>query len=166
MYQHQKGNIRFAALSLDHIGVKNYGECHVTFKEHMIKNRTSTFEDNNVVFMAYTRKSTIKDAVDLLEGYTSDWNHRHKLTIAKLARKLPQKTPDNVESAAILIDQGKTTADDRFIELHIWGPMTVRTIDKLIIIPKKSGRRKQPKKAEIESLRAILKDYSVDVSEN
>ena len=87
------------------------------------------------------------------------------LAVAKHVASLPQNPPDRAESASILIDQGKTTAEDRLIELHIWGPMTVLTIDKVVVIPKGVKRKKQPKKAEIESLREILDSYGVDVSE-
>ena len=164
-YQHQKVNIRFAALSLDNVGVKNYGHCHVTLKEQMIADRTSAFEDNNVVFTVYTQKSEMEDAIDLPPGHFSDWPNRNKLAVAKHTKVLPKKPPKQVESVALLIDQGKTTADDRFIELHIWGPMTVLTIEKVVIIPMRVKRKKQPKKAEIESLREILADHQVEVIE-
>lgn len=165
LYQHQKAHIRFAALSLNHVGVKNYGECHVTLKEALISDRTSTFEDNNVVFTVYTQKASMEDAVDSPAGHISDWQNRHQLAVAKLRRSLQPLPLSPAESAELLIDQGKTTAEDRFIELHIWGPMTVRTIEKVVIIPKRSKRRKQPKKAEIQSLRDVLAEYSVDVIE-
>ena len=165
LYQHQKAHVRFAALSLDHVGVKNYGECHVTLKEDMISERTSTFEDNNVVFLVETQASSMRDAVDLPAGHISDWQNRYQLAVAKHTKTLPQNPPNQAESASILIDQGKTTADDRCIELHIWGPMTVITIEKVVIIPQKVKRKKRPKKAEIASLREILDDYGVEVIE-
>ncbi len=131
LYQHQKANIRFAALSLNNIGVKNYGECHVTFKEDMIAKRTSAFEDNNVVFLVYTVQLTMERGATCPPGICATGAVETNLAVAKLASKLPAKPPDQQESAAILIDQGAATADDRFIELHIWGPMTVRTIEKV-----------------------------------
>jgi hypothetical protein len=64
----------------------------------------------------------------------------------KLAMQLPESPPNQEEIAGILIDQGATTADDRFIELHIFGPMTVSTIEKVRVTPKKVGNRRMPKK--------------------
>ncbi|MCY3000043.1 MAG: hypothetical protein NT168_18260 [Planctomycetota bacterium] len=79
----------------------------------------------------------------------------------KLAMHLPESPPNQEEIAGILIDQGATTADDRFIELHIFGPMTVLTIEKVRVTPKNVGNRRMPKKAEVASLRAALKQNKV-----
>jgi hypothetical protein len=83
------------------------------------------------------------------------------LAVAKLATHLLEKPPTQEEIAGILIDQGATTADDRFIELHVFGPMMVLTIEKVRVTPKKVGNRRMPKKAEVESLRASLKQNKV-----
>lgn len=161
LYQHQKDHIRFAALSTNGIGVLNYGDCHVTLKTPLIEQRTSVFEDNNVVFTVYSQKTTMAQAIDLPPGHLTDWQNRNKLAVAKLAMRLPKTSPSQEEIAGILIDQGATTADDRFIELHIFGPMTVLTIEKVRITPKKVGNRRMPKKAEVASLRAALKQNKV-----
>jgi hypothetical protein len=91
----------------------------------------------------------------------TDWPNRNKLAVAKLATHLPESPPSQEEIAGILIDQGATTADDRFIELHIFGPMTVLTIEKVRVTPKKVGSGRMPKKAEVASLRASLKQINV-----
>jgi hypothetical protein len=79
----------------------------------------------------------------------------------KLATHLPEKPPTQEEIAGILIDQGATTADGRFIELHIFGPMTVSTIEKVRITPKKVGKGRKPNQAQVASLRASLKQNNV-----
>jgi len=161
LYQHQKDHIRFAALSTNGIGVLNYGDCHVTLKTPLIEQRTSVFEDNNVVFTVCSQKTTMAQAIDLPPGHLTDWQNRHKLAVAKLAMQLPESPPSQEEIAGILIDQGATTADDRFIELHIFGPMTVLTIEKVRVTPKQVGSRRKPKKAEVASLKAALKQNKV-----
>jgi hypothetical protein len=161
LYQHQKDHIRFAALSTNGIGVLNYGDCHVTLKTPLIEQRTSVFEDNNVVFTVYSQNTTMAQAIDLPPGHLTDWPNRNKLAVAKLATHLLEKPSTQEEIAGILIDQGATTADDRFIELHIFGPITVLTIEKVRVTPKKVGNRRMPKKAEVESLRASLKQNKV-----
>ncbi len=124
------------------------------------------FEDNNVVFTVDSQKTTMAQAIDLPPGHLTDWQNRNKLAVAKLATHLPESPPNQEEIAEILIDQGATTEDDRFIELHIFGPMTVLTIEKVRVTPKKVGNRRMPKKAEVESLRASLKQNKVlDVQE-
>jgi hypothetical protein len=91
----------------------------------------------------------------------TDWQNRHKLAVAKFAMHLPESPPSQEEIAGILIDQGANTADDRFIELHIFGLMTVLTIEKVRITPKQVGNRRKPKKAEVASLKAALKQNKV-----
>ena len=58
--------------------------------------------------------------------------------------------------------QGKTSADDDFIELHIFGPMTVRTIERVVI---ERNKRRQPKKAIIQALRHKLNQWNVPCQE-
>lgn len=163
LYQHQKKHVRFAALSMNDIGVHNYGDCHVSLKTSMIEDRTSTFEDNNVVFTVYTKETLMKDAINLPEGHISDWRDRHMLAVAKLAPSLTISPPKGGDFSGFLIDQGATTADDRFIELHIWGPMTVKTIEKVAVTPKTVVRKMRPNRGEISSLRDALKKFGLDL---
>jgi hypothetical protein len=79
----------------------------------------------------------------------------------KLATHLPESPPTQEEIAGILIDQGATTEDGRFIELQIFGPMAVLTIQKVRVTPKNVGNRRMPKNAEVASLRAALKQNKV-----
>src|SRR5262245_57714593 len=43
--------IRFAALSLDGVGVRSYGACSITLRDSMIAHRASVFEENTVLFV-------------------------------------------------------------------------------------------------------------------
>lgn len=161
LYQHQKKHVRFAALSLDEFGVHNYGDCHVTLKTSMIEDRTSTFEDNNVVFTVYTQGTVMKDAINLPAGHISDWDNRHLLAVAKLTPSLASCVAKGSDFSGFLIDQGATTADDRFIELHIWGKMSVKTIENVVVIQKKVGGRKRPNRGEISSLQDALEKFGL-----
>lgn len=131
MFPFYEKNVRFAALSLGEIGLKNYGECWLFLKNDLIAHRASVLEENCVLFMQH-QGTTFAQAHDLPKGYRAPWKERSKLCVAKLAMKL-----DSAMSAAsfpkLLIHQGATTADDDFVEVHIWGSITRRTLNEVII---------------------------------
>src|SRR5271165_2963285 len=45
-----KREIHFAALSLDDLGLTNYGDCSITLRTEMIAHRTTIFEENMLIF--------------------------------------------------------------------------------------------------------------------
>jgi len=73
-----KEEIRFAALSLDGIGLSTYGECSFVFREDMIAHRATVFEENSAVFMK-------RHAYEPPVGHRATWGERVKLCTAKLA---------------------------------------------------------------------------------
>ena len=94
-----KDQSRFGALSLDGVGVRNYGDCSIEIRDVMVTHRTSLFEDNNVVFSAYDQKTTLAGAGELECGHRARWADKEKLCVAKLALSC---TP--LCSPAILLD--------------------------------------------------------------
>ncbi|MGI8656177.1 MAG: hypothetical protein ACR2LC_13285 [Pyrinomonadaceae bacterium] len=151
-------DIRFAALSLDGIGLSNYGECSITLRDDLIAYRASVFEENSTVFMK-THHITIWKATELPQGYRATWDERGKLCVAKLSGKIDATTKSG-EYSALLLQQGATSEDDEFVEVHIWGPMTVRTIERVIFTPtKRSGRE-----VVLKTLKIKLKEADVKVS--
>lgn len=153
-----KDNIRFGALSLDGVGVKNYGECSLEMKPGMVTHRTTLFEDNNVVFTVYEKKATMAQAGNLEPGHRAVWGDRHKLCVAKLAPRLHSGSVA-ADFPRVLLEQGKTTRDDRFVELHVWGSLTIRSLQRVRI----QRQRHRPLKAAIQDVRRLLKRYNVDV---
>jgi hypothetical protein len=134
-----KEKIRFAALSRDGAGLSNYGECSITLRESMIGHRASVFEDNSVLFMGKHGVAMI-DAHNLPKGFRAIWQDRDRLCVAKLHSKIaPDTTADKYQS--ILLRQGKkgNKEGDEFVEVHIWGPMTRRTFEQVIIRKRKAG---------------------------
>ena len=132
--------IRFAALSADGKGLTNYkdGECFVHLREDMIGHRATVFEKNNVLFFRERLKKMERGYPP--PGHMATWEDRHKLCIAKLHGKI-QNGMANPEFAAILLKNGPTTADDEFVEVHIFGPMTRRTFSKIVIAKPKTRTR-------------------------
>lgn len=132
--------IRFASLSLDGTGSSHYGDCSLVLRDNMIAHRTSVFEDNSILFIL-RRAITVEELADLPKGYRATWLERSRLCIAKIAKKLTPNTHSD-EYARLLMKQGITSADDDFVEAHIWGLITRRTIEKVVVTqPRKKGRR-------------------------
>lgn len=125
LFPHYKKDIRFAALSLDGIGVLNYGTCSVTLRDEMICHRASVFEENSALFVE--RRGT-----KIAKGYRAAWDDRAKLCVSKLAGQIDSGTGSDKYSG-LLLRQGTTSDNDEFVEVHIWGPMTVLTMEKVII---------------------------------
>lgn len=125
LFPNYREKIRFGALSADGIGVINYGHFWMTMRTGFIEHRTSVFDQNSVIFVSEKR---LKAASGALLGHRASWANRSKLAAARLADQITASTRHD-EFPSILMRQGATTAADRFIEAHIWGPITVRTIE-------------------------------------
>lgn len=123
--------IRFGALTLDGMGVKSYGECFWILRDDMIAHRASVFEENALTFMDRHRIEVSK--VDKIPaGYRAPWEDRSKLCVAKLGSRINGKTSAR-DFPELLMTQGQTSEDDDFVEVHIGGPMTVRTFERVIL---------------------------------
>lgn len=139
LFAKSKKHIRFGALSLDGVGLPNYGPCSLVLREEMIFHRSSVFEENSAVFME-RRKIKISREPNVPKGYKAPWGERGKLCVAKLAGKIDSKTAFDKYSG-ILLKQGATSEDDEFVEVHIWGPMTVLTMEQVIVTSPKRNQR-------------------------
>lgn len=145
--------IRFAALTLDDQGVWSYGECSVVLREELIVRRASVFEDNSTVFL---RDRDFK----LSPGHRATWEDRSRLAVAKLAPAVHADTLP-ADFPEFVMQQGPTSEDDRFIEVHIWGPVTARTCQRVILVPKGRKTGQVFRKA----LRARLAAVGVELEE-
>lgn len=125
LFPSYREKIRFGALSTDGIGVINYGHFWMTMRLPFIEDRTSVFDQNSVTFVS---EKKLKTASNALVGHRTPWSNRSKLAAAQLADRIGPATKKD-DFASILIRQGATTADDRFIETHTWGSITVLTIE-------------------------------------
>lgn len=152
-----KEQIRFAALSLDGMGLANYGDCFMVLRTDMIAHRASLLEENSVLFMEH-HDVKMKDAHKLPRGYRAAWEDRAKLCVAKLAANIDASTPPGAYSA-LLLRQGSTSEDDDFVEVHIWGPMTIRTVEEVIPNP----RLKRPPRAVNKANKERLRKFGVAV---
>lgn len=156
MFHGYKEGIRFAALTLDRNGLSNYGDCHVMLRTEMIAHRASVFEENSAMFMMH-HGIQIDEADNLPPGYRATWNSRGKLCVAKLFRKIDGDTTKD-EYSKLLLRQGATTADDDFVEVHVWGPMTIRTFEQITV---KTRIRRRAHRVIIDALNESLEKASV-----
>jgi hypothetical protein len=120
-------------LSLDDFGVTDpaYGECHLLLKSSFIEDRASVFEENTFSFM---ERHKIVAGKGMPKGYRAAWKDRHKLGVSKLAPKITHHT-ENAVLNDILKSGYDKTAD--FIEVHIFGSINSKTIEKLTVLNNK-----------------------------
>ena len=97
-------DIRFAALSLDGVGLTNYGDYSIVLRDAMIAHRASVFEQNSVIWM---RRLGFDRAADLPRGARALWDDRGRLAVAKHGRSITNDTPPS-SFPRILLTQGAT----------------------------------------------------------
>jgi hypothetical protein len=153
-----KRQIHFGALSLDGSGVRNYGNCALQAKDEMILHRTTLFEDNNVVLTALYQSVAMREADNPPKGFRAVWEDRHKLCVAKLAGQLAIGQ-SSIDFQGLLLAQGANTSDDRFVEAHIFGSLTVRSLASVRI----TRRRNRPTRTEIKDVSRQLANHTVAI---
>src|ERR1043166_3690126 len=121
-----KKHVRFAALSVDGLGVERYGECSITLKTDFIAHRTSLLEENSVGFMKNHSVGAAND-YRIPPGYRAPWQMRARLAVAKLADSISKKTRP-ADFPTLVLSEGSDGWTDKFIELQIWGSFTIRTV--------------------------------------
>ena len=122
---HEK--IRFAALTLDGCGVPTYGDYTMVLRDQAIRLRATVFEENSFVFMKY--KAAPYEPPP--PGHMAIWDHRDKLAVAKLGDRIEAGTKPE-DFPRILLCVGATPEDDQFIEVHIYGPIHRRAIERVV----------------------------------
>jgi len=126
-------HIRYAALSLDGRGSTHYGDCFLIPRDDMIAHRASVLEENALIWASrYTDLGSLDKSPELPKGYRATWNGRARLAVAKLGSEILAGTLPN-EHARILLKQGTKSEDDEFIEVHIFGPLTIRTLEEVLV---------------------------------
>ena len=138
-----KRHIRFAALSTSAEGLTAYGPCTLVCATAHVRKRASTFEKNSCQFFVDRRKIGIGQTVEVPEGYRSTWSDRGKLAVAKLGERLrPGMTAAHFD--ALLLTAGATTAEDDFVEVHIFGSMSAATFEQVMIDETAAARHYAP----------------------
>lgn len=157
LFPNYKQEIRFAALSLDGIGLSNYGSCSVTLRDDMIAHRSSVFEENSVLFMEHHAVKASRTP-NMPQGFRAVWTDRDKLCVAKLASRIDYTTTPN-QYSGLLLKQGSAPENDEFVEVHIFGPISVLTIEKVLVTTPKTRQRA----TIVKALKSKLAKHGVSV---
>jgi len=87
-------------------------------------------------------------------GYRAVWGEREKLCVAKLAGRLRGVTSHD-EFQTILLESGATAESDWYVEAHIWGSVSVRTVERVILKQGAESRTRSAQKALRFKLEAV-----------
>ena len=129
LFREFKECIRFAALSLDGLGLSNYGEYSLCLKNQKMSTRASLLEENSYDFYdKYVEHKTRSKKSPIKPGYRAIWPNRYQLAIAKLADQI-NETTDNKQFAQLLLKDTDQRKTDEFIEVHIYGTITTQEIE-------------------------------------
>lgn len=124
--------IHYASLTVDESGLESYGECTVVLRDDMIGHRSTVFPENSAL---YFEKNPGKPRA----GMRALWEDRHKTCVVKFASLVNAKT-QNTDFASILVQGSVDGLTDQMVEVHVVGPVTIRTFDK-VRIPKPATMR-------------------------
>jgi len=125
-----RDDVRFAALSTDGGWLENYGDVALELAEHMIAHRATVFEENSALFFERQRRSGVEPPV--VAGHRARWSDRGKLALAKHAKDLDEASTEGGFSQ-LLLHCGATSEDDVFVEVHIYGSMTRRSLCRVLV---------------------------------
>lgn len=116
--------IMCAALSLDGVGPKSYGEISLRFRDVAVANRATILEQNSWTFV----KSRNLFGKPLPPGHLALWGERKKLVCAKLADQLTSETKES-DLARLILTQAVKRSDEEFFEVHIFGTFNIESIE-------------------------------------
>lgn len=143
--------IRFAALSLDGLGLQSYGKDGLAYglglKDVAIAKRASLLEENEYDF---AKRHSLDTSATLPEGYRSDWESRAKLAVAKLGDSISSGLPKS-EYGKVLMNNSGDRTKDQFIEIHIFGTFNINAVSSVC------GTSK-PKRPEEKAMIAVIKE--------
>lgn len=129
LFPNYHSEMLFAFLSLNGTIVPSYGGGAVVLKEIAISHRSSVFEENPFSF--YEKHRLLKTQ-DIPEGYRADWQRRSDVAIAKLATRISNATQE-ADFPRILLDTHTDPNNPDFVEVHIFGPISRQSIERVVL---------------------------------
>ncbi|QDT99879.1 hypothetical protein [Gimesia aquarii] len=128
--------LHYACLSTTRESLPHYGECTVILNDHMIEHRSSVFIENSALFF-------FVNGPNIPSGHRSTWVNRTKLGTVKLADDIKEDATLK-DIANLIMKCGETARDDDFLEVQIFGDMTIRTFEHITL--RKTFRVNQERK--------------------
>jgi hypothetical protein len=129
LFPYYQDDIGFAMLSLNDSGIPRFGPFIIVLREFLIAARSTVFERNSVVFFQKKDDTRVGDASP--PGYRAVWARRDRLAMAKHYGQIGPATAVG-EYPSILLKPGSTPEDDEFTEVHIYGPIHRKAIEKVV----------------------------------
>lgn len=123
--------IHFGALSPDGRWLRSYGQGAVFFRADHVAHRATVFEENVVLWFSRTGIAPVLPGGHgpVPPGYRAEWGSRFLLGVAKLAPVLGAE--GNLDD--LILHAGDQTTGDSFLEVHIFGPYTVRALKRVVV---------------------------------
>jgi hypothetical protein len=118
--------IRYAALSMDGIGLTSYGRYTVILRNVAVEKRATLLEENTYHFANTHNMNPPDSSIPL--GYRSVWEDRNELAVAKLACKITEETTTEDHAPLLLFSEGDRGTDE-FIEVHLYGAFDVGAVE-------------------------------------
>ena len=137
VFPNYAADIVFGALSLDGWGLTYYGAYVIVLRDEVVEDRATVFEENSFRFVQRWR---IVAGNPVPPGHRAVWAARDKLAVAKLHSKLDRGTRPE-DFPGILLSAGTGPSDGDFIEVHIFGSIHRRAVERVIGPPPKRAER-------------------------
>ncbi|MCB0705839.1 MAG: hypothetical protein KDC34_11040 [Saprospiraceae bacterium] len=113
--------IVYASLSLDGIGLINYGSISISLKTNTIATRTSVFSENSYFLYDRFLDAGWRPGNSLCpSGELGTWEERNKIVINKLFDEIIRNNGEVSNFPSILLKNGDGRSEDDFLELHIY----------------------------------------------
>jgi len=119
--------IRYGVLSLDGVGLSNYGLVFVRLRDVAIEQRVSFLHENSYLFMDALQ---VPVRGNLPHGFRSGWQNRDKLVAAKIEPILSAGS-NATNWARQLVAQGATRSEDKCVEAHIFGSFNADSVESI-----------------------------------
>jgi len=120
----------YAALNPNGVGLKTYGAVTIQLNQRVLENRSSLLRENAFHFFERFRLGDAGSSEQ--PGWRAEWSDRMWLGIAHLAADLTDST-DDLDLPGLVLTIGDTRAEDRLIEIHVHGQITVRNVDRVTL---------------------------------
>jgi hypothetical protein len=114
-----------AALSIDGLGLTNYGNITLRLRENVVDVRASLLRENGYAFFERYDLGRLGRAEEL--GWRSVWSDRTLLAVAHLEPSITPATP-LAELTNLILCCGEDRRQDRYIEVHIFGELDWQAI--------------------------------------
>lgn len=122
--------ILYGALSLTNQGLATYGEIFCRLKSAAIRTRTTFLENNSYVFV---KKHNMSSDSSIPLGYSSTWDDRKKLAIAKLEHRFEKGMCADQFQKVLLETDSADRKNDEFIEAHIYDSFNANAVNSIEI---------------------------------